>query len=120
MVERAVNIVYNHIYGPLRHRNFTSLQQLNEAIYEQLEALNEKPYKNTPYSRRYFFNQQEFILSCALKMKSSLVELLEDFPMKYQFYYDNNFNFCLFIHCSSYSLRPYNIDKRKRHKYKII
>ena len=59
MVERAVNIVYNHIYGPLRHRNFTSLQQLNEAIYEQLEALNEKPYKNTPYSRRYFFNQQE-------------------------------------------------------------
>jgi hypothetical protein len=59
MVERAVNIVYNHIYGPLRNRDFTSLQSLNTAIDEQLALLNDKPYKNTPYSRRYFFEQQE-------------------------------------------------------------
>ena len=59
MVERAVNIVYNHIYGPLRNRDFTSLQSLNTAIEEQLVLLNNKPYKNTPYSRRYFFEQQE-------------------------------------------------------------
>ncbi len=59
MVERAVNIVYNHIYGPLRHRDFTSLQSLNASIQEQLVLLNDKPYKNTPYSRRYFFEQQE-------------------------------------------------------------
>jgi len=54
--------VYNHIYGPLRHRNFTSLKDLNKALFEQLELLNEKPYKNTPYSRRYFFDQQEKLL----------------------------------------------------------
>lgn len=59
MVERAVNIVYNHIYGPLRNRDFTSLQSLNTAINEQLVLLNNKPYKNTPYSRRYFFDGQE-------------------------------------------------------------
>ncbi len=59
MVERAVNIVYNYIYGPLRNRTFFSLQELNAAMREQLELLNDKPYKNTPYSRRYFFEQQE-------------------------------------------------------------
>ena len=59
MVEGAVKIVYNHIYGPLRKRTFTSLQALNTAMQEQLLLLNNKPYKNTPYSRWYFFEQQE-------------------------------------------------------------
>ncbi|MDI3321421.1 Mu transposase domain-containing protein [Pinibacter soli] len=59
MVERAVNIVYNNIYGPLRHHEPTNLQALNTAIQEQLVLLNNKPYKNTPFSRRYFFEQQE-------------------------------------------------------------
>lgn len=59
MVERAVNIVYNHVYGPLRNREFTSLAILQTAMQEQLALLNDKPYKNTPYSRRYFFEQQE-------------------------------------------------------------
>jgi transposase len=59
MVEKAVNIVYNHIYGPLRNKIFYSLDQLNAAIMEQLNILNDKPYKNTPYSRRYYFEQME-------------------------------------------------------------
>lgn len=59
MVERAVNIVYNHVYGPLRNREFTSLEALAAAMQEQLALLNDKPYKKTPYSRRYFFEQQE-------------------------------------------------------------
>lgn len=59
MVERAVRIVYDHIYGPLRHRTFTSLDALREAIGALLTQLNDKPYKRTPYSRRYYFEQQE-------------------------------------------------------------
>ena len=59
MVERAVNIVYTHVYAPLRHREFNSLETLNAAMKEQLTLLNNKPYKNTPYSRWYFFEQQE-------------------------------------------------------------
>jgi transposase len=59
MVERAVNIVYTHVYAPLRHQNFTSLAALNTALGQQLMLLNDKPYKNTPYSRRWFFEQQE-------------------------------------------------------------
>lgn len=59
MVERAVRIVYTYVYAPLRNHHFTSLELLNRAMQEQLVLLNNKPYKNTPYSRRYFFEQQE-------------------------------------------------------------
>ncbi|MDO6432114.1 IS21 family transposase [Flavitalea sp. BT771] len=59
MVERAVNIIYNHVYAPLRNREFNSLEALNAAMQEQLILLNNKPYKNTPYSRWYFYEQQE-------------------------------------------------------------
>lgn len=59
MVEKLVNIIYNHVYGPLRHQSFNSLEALNEAMQIQLHLLNEKSYKHTPYSRRYFFEQDE-------------------------------------------------------------
>jgi transposase len=59
MVEGAVKIVYSHVYAPLRNSNFTSLAALNVAIHEQLLVLNNKPYKNSAYSRWYFYEQQE-------------------------------------------------------------
>jgi len=59
MVEQAVKIVYRHVYAPLRNHTFTSLQALNDAMSGQLALLNDKPYKNTPYSRRWFFEQKE-------------------------------------------------------------
>lgn len=64
MVEGAVRICYQHVYAPLRNRTFTSLEGLNRAIQEQLVLLNAKPYKKTPYSRSYYFEQKE---RCALK-----------------------------------------------------
>jgi len=60
MVEKAVNIVYRHIYAPLRHQSFTSIDALNKTMASQLLLLNDKPYKNTPYSRRYFFEDKEY------------------------------------------------------------
>lgn len=59
MVERAVRIIYTHVYAPLRNCDYTSIEALNAAMQEQLKLLNDKPYKNTPYSRWYFFEQQE-------------------------------------------------------------
>lgn len=59
MVERAVMIAYQHIYAPLRGEVFTSLKQLNRAILGKLEALNNRPYKGSPYSRRDLFNGSE-------------------------------------------------------------
>jgi transposase len=64
MVERAVSIVYAHVYAPLRLQEYTSLQALNTAMQQQLLLLNNKPYKNTAYSRWYFYEQQE---QCLLK-----------------------------------------------------
>lgn len=62
MVEKAVSIVYTHIYAPLRHQVFASLKALNTAMQEQLLLLNNKPYKNTAYSRWYFYEQHEISL----------------------------------------------------------
>jgi transposase len=59
MVEQAVRIVYAHVYAPLRNQEFTSLKALNNAMHQQLLLLNNKPYKNTVYSRLYFYEQQE-------------------------------------------------------------
>ena len=59
MVEQAVRIVYAHVYAPLRTCTFTSLKVLNDAMRQQLLLLNNKPYKNTVYSRLYFYEQQE-------------------------------------------------------------
>jgi transposase len=59
MVESAVKIVYAHVYAPLRKQNFTSMEDLNTAMHNQLLLLNNKPYKHTPYSRWYYFEQQE-------------------------------------------------------------
>ena len=59
MVESAVKIVYAHVYAPLRKQTFTSIKDLNTAMYHQLQLLNNKPYKHTPYSRWYYFEQLE-------------------------------------------------------------
>lgn len=59
MVEQAVRIVYAHVYAPLRNQEFTSLKALNDAMHQQLLLLNNKPYKDTIYSRLYFYEQQE-------------------------------------------------------------
>lgn len=59
MVERAVMICYQHIYAPLRSQVFTSIKQLNNAIVEKLELLNNRPYKGSHYSRRDLFDQGE-------------------------------------------------------------
>ena len=66
MVEGAVKIAYSHVYAPLRNQVFASLETLNTAMQEQLLILNNKPYKNTPYSRWYYFEQQEQSLLKAL------------------------------------------------------
>lgn len=59
MVEGAVKIVYTNVYAPLRNREFNSLAALNTALQEQRLLLNNKPYKNTLYSRWYFYEQLE-------------------------------------------------------------
>lgn len=59
MVEKAVNIVYTNIYGPLYNEVPGSLEALNGHIRRLLNALNSKPYKGSCESRRDIFDRQE-------------------------------------------------------------
>ena len=51
-VETAVQIVERAILAPLRHQTFTSLAALNDAIREQLEDLNHRPFQKLEGTRR--------------------------------------------------------------------
>ena len=58
-VENAVLVVERWILARLRHHNFFSLGQLNQAIAELLVELNERPFKKLPGCRRSLFEQVE-------------------------------------------------------------
>jgi transposase len=55
LVEGAVNIMYTRILAPLRDREFESLDELNQAIGELLDAHNAKNFQRLPYSRAELF-----------------------------------------------------------------
>jgi len=59
IVEGAVKIVYQRIYAPLREKNFHSLEELNAAIKEQLEELNNRILQTYKVSRWELFNEIE-------------------------------------------------------------
>jgi transposase len=59
LVENAVRLVYQRIYARLRNGEYYSLDELNAAILELLEAHNNKKFKLLPYSRRDLFEQTE-------------------------------------------------------------
>lgn len=55
--ESGVQLVERWILAALRHRTFFSLAEVNAAIAELLERLNDKPFKKLPGSRRSAFAQ---------------------------------------------------------------
>ena len=55
LVEGAVNIMYTRIFAPLRDRDFTSLQALNDAMWELLEVHNAARFQKLPFSRVELF-----------------------------------------------------------------
>lgn len=56
-VEGAVLIVQRWILARLRHRKFFSLNELNQAIWELLDELNEKPFQKLEGSRASAFEK---------------------------------------------------------------
>ncbi len=59
LVENAVRIVYQRIFAKLRNQTFFSLRELNEAIWEELEILNNTNFQRRDISRRDLFNEIE-------------------------------------------------------------
>jgi len=58
-VESGVQLVQRWILARLRHRQFFSLAELNEAIRELLGPLNDRPFRKLPGSRRSLFERLE-------------------------------------------------------------
>lgn len=65
-VENMVSTVYNRLYGPLRHRRFYSIDQINEAFIERLELHNNTPYQKKEGCRKSVFEKYEKPLLGAL------------------------------------------------------
>lgn len=59
LVEGAVKIVYMSIFAELRSHVFTSLSELNEAIWTEMEKLNSSHFKGRNYSRQDLFDEIE-------------------------------------------------------------
>ena len=59
LVEGAVKIIYTAIYTSLNNQQFFSIEALNKAIHQGLEALNNRNLDKRPYSRRELFNDVE-------------------------------------------------------------
>lgn len=59
LVEGAVKIIYRTIYTVVREKEYHSLEELNIAIWQALEAHNNNLLKGRPYSRRQLFQETE-------------------------------------------------------------
>jgi hypothetical protein len=59
LVEGAVKIVYSRIYAPLRKQVYSSLSELNAAIWIALETHNNQLLRGRNYSRRLQFEEVE-------------------------------------------------------------
>lgn len=56
-VEAGVQVVQRWILARLRHRQFFSVPEANDAIGELLEKLNERPFRKLPGCRRSLFEE---------------------------------------------------------------
>ncbi len=59
LVENAVNLVYQRIFAPLRNSTFFSIEELNYAIWDQLEKHNNTPFQKMETTRKKLFEEIE-------------------------------------------------------------
>ena len=59
LAEAAVNLVYTRVLARLRNRRFETLEEMNAAIRELVDQLNDRPMQKTGVSRRTRFAQIE-------------------------------------------------------------
>ncbi len=62
--ESHVNAIYNRVYASLRNRVFHSIEQINEAFWEQLDKFNARNLQRCDYSRRdqFILHEKKLLL----------------------------------------------------------
>ena len=106
LVEGAVKIVYTRIYATLRNRIFTSLEELNIAILQELTLYNQVNLKGRNYSRSQQFEEVE------KQTLGPLPALLFEFKQHMTATAMKNGHVCLSIDKHYYSV-PYQFISRK-------
>ena len=53
--ESHVNAVYNRIYAPLRNNVFHFVEQINQALWNEMDKFNDRNFQRRDYSRRGHF-----------------------------------------------------------------
>ena len=81
-VERMVQIIYTRIFAPLRNRVFTSIDELNEAIFELQEVHNSLPLQGRDESRNDLFEKERVHLKPLPQERWELKEYLQVKVMK--------------------------------------
>ena len=61
-VEKAVDILQQDFFPRVRHRTFTSIAELNRALWDYLKIKNAEVMKDRGQSRDYFFEQEKPLL----------------------------------------------------------
>jgi hypothetical protein len=59
LAENFVRTAYQRVFAPLRNITFFSLEELNEAMWEQLDKHNQLSFQGKDYSREQLFNDVE-------------------------------------------------------------
>ena len=59
LAENFVRNAYTHLFAPLRNQVFFSLEELNTALWEQLDQYNRKKFQAKDYSRQQLFEEIE-------------------------------------------------------------
>lgn len=106
LVEGAVKIIYTRIYASLRDKIFSSLEELNTAIAQELELHNNTLLKGRNYSRRQQFEEVE---KAAL---SPLPQLRYEFKKQMTVTVAKNGHICLSVDKHYYSV-PYRYMGKK-------
>ena len=108
LVEGAVNIVYSWIFAKLRDREFYSLEELNIAIWEELEKYNNRPMQRLKISRKQLFDETE---KAVLKpLPDALYEIKKFKKLKVQFNYHIYLNDDKHYYSVPYDYRRRQVD----------
>ena len=84
-VERHVSIIYNKLFGPLRDETFSSITQINQALFPLIEKMNKTPFQGKSYSREDLFLKDE--KPNLKELPSSIFEIQKSTKAKVQMNY---------------------------------
>jgi len=83
LAENFVRNAYTHIFAPLRNQEFFSIEELNVALWEQLEIYNNRNFQGKDYSRFKLFNEIEKLQLKPLPIENYELKSFNEYKVQY-------------------------------------